>query len=314
VGIRSFLGLIATLTLAGCPGNAAVPDDAGAGRDGSAVGDGDGDADGDGECDGPGEGCTCVEAGGGASCTHSFGGVYGDGACSASYQCCDGVFVEGTGPCGPCVCTEPTGELGCSGPDETECFPSFDSSAVAIPEEVRDEMTGTSWHPELDCPAFEDLRLLTVGHWRFDGTIGSGELVVAASATDKIAEVFRRLYDARFPIARIERVDLFGGDDDASMAANNTSAFNCRRVTGGTRLSDHSFGTAIDINPIQNPYVSGGTVLPSAGSEYLDRSNVRPGMIVAGDEATRAFADIGWGWGGNFSSIKDYQHFSASGN
>ena len=119
----------------------------------------------------------------------------------------------------------------------------------------------------------------------------------------------------KFPwiMERIERVDAYGGDDDASMAANNTSAFNCRAVTGGSTLSQHSFGTALDINPVQNPYVNGGTVLPPSGSSYQDRSNYQPGMVLSGSIALEAFEDIGWIWGGNWSSLKDYQHFSVSG-
>jgi D-alanyl-D-alanine carboxypeptidase len=118
------------------------------------------------------------------------------------------------------------------------------------------------------------------------------------------------MYEARFPIRRMEPVDKYGGSDDASMAADNTSAFNCRPITGTTdRWSNHSYGRAIDINTIENPYVKGGTVLPPAGAAYLDRGDVRPGMIVAGDVVTTAFAAEGFGWGGDYTSLKDYQHF-----
>jgi hypothetical protein len=110
----------------------------------------------------------------------------------------------------------------------------------------------------------------------------------------------------------MERVDVFGGSDDASMEANNTSAFNCRRTTGGTAWSQHSYGRAIDINPVQNPYVSGGTVLPEAGRAFLDRGNSRPGMIAPGDVVVRGFAAEGWGWGGTWTDPLDYQHFSSS--
>jgi hypothetical protein len=97
------------------------------------------------------------------------------------------------------------------------------------------------------------------------------------------------------------------------MAANNTSAYNCRKVTGGTSWSEHSYGKAIDINPIQNPYVNGSTVLPSAGKSYVSRSTYKKGMIRSGDVVTKSFAAAGWTWGGSYRTLKDYQHFSVSG-
>jgi hypothetical protein len=124
--------------------------------------------------------------------------------------------------------------------------------------------------------------------------------------------VFGRLYGAGFPIRRMERIEVYGGDDDASMAADNTSAFNCREITGGGSMSIHSWGKAIDINTVENPYVRGGTVEPPAGAEFLDRGNVRPGMIVDGDVAVTAFGEIGFEWGGHWSSLQDYQHFEAA--
>ena len=164
------------------------------------------------------------------------------------------------------------------------------------------------------CPVGSgDLRLLRLTHLGLDGRARQGELVVHRDVASDVVEVFRRLYDAAFPVARLHTVDRYGGDDDASMAANNTSAYNCRRTTGGTSWSEHAYGRALDVNPVQNPYVSGGDVAPEAGQQYLDRGNVRPGMVTAGDVVVRAFAAIGWGWGGDFRSLKDYQHFSQSG-
>jgi D-alanyl-D-alanine carboxypeptidase-like protein len=98
------------------------------------------------------------------------------------------------------------------------------------------------------------------------------------------------------------------------MAANNTSAFNCRAVTGGSAWSEHSYGWAIDVNPVQNPYVdSGGAVLPPEGSPFLDRSQKVEGLIHAGGTVVRAFEAIGWGWGGRWEDPVDYQHFSLTG-
>lgn len=171
---------------------------------------------------------------------------------------------------------------------------------------------GSSHRP--GCPtAVADLRLLRLTHLGFDGHPRTGELVVHRAQAAKVVEVFRQLYAARFPVQRIVTVDRYGGDDDASMAANNTSAYNCRTTTGGSAFSEHASGTAVDVNPVQNPYVRGTTVLPQVGRAYTDRSDVRPGMVTAGDVVVRAFAAAGWGWGGDFRTLKDYQHFSLSG-
>ncbi len=169
-----------------------------------------------------------------------------------------------------------------------------------------------SWEP--GCPVdVGDLRILTMSHWGYDGKVRNGKLVVAAVQVGAVTKVFQILYDAQFPIERMELIEEYGGDDNASMAANNTSAFNCRLVTGGTSYSEHSYGHAIDINPLVNPYVKGSTILPPAGAPYADRSKDATGMIHAGDEVVMAFNGIGWVWGGTWTSLKDYQHFSATG-
>lgn len=159
-----------------------------------------------------------------------------------------------------------------------------------------------------------DLRMVTVSHWNYAGGVNNGQIVVAASLASDVVEIFRDLYEAGFPIQRMVPVDQYGGDDNDSMAANNTSAFNCRQVTGGTSFSEHSYGRAIDVNPLVNPYVKGSTVLPPAGAPYVDRSQDVAGMIHSGDEVVTAFAARGWIWGGTWSSLKDYQHFSTTGN
>ncbi len=133
-----------------------------------------------------------------------------------------------------------------------------------------------------------------------------------------VVSVFRKLYAARWPIARMRLVDAYRGDDDRSMAANNTSAYNCRSVAGSTSWSEHAYGTAIDVNPVQNPYVQAGSVAPPSGQRYadLDRSpgtRLPPGVVQAGDAVVRAFAAIGWEWGGRWTTSKDYQHFSLTG-
>jgi D-alanyl-D-alanine carboxypeptidase len=156
------------------------------------------------------------------------------------------------------------------------------------------------------------LRRLEVSHWDFAGRRRVGSIVVAAREARDVLSVFRKLYAARFPIRRLRPVEAYKGSDDASMAADNTSGFNCRFVSGTRRWSQHAYGLAIDINPVENPYVDGGRVRPPAGRRYLDRSRARAGMVVSGDVVVRSFAAIGWSWGGRWSS-PDYQHFSASG-
>jgi hypothetical protein len=190
----------------------------------------------------------------------------------------------------------------------------FRGRAEPIPASLRAHMI--SWRH--GCPAgVETLRLLTLSYWGFDGRLHAGRLIVAATQTRAVLRVMRGLYDARFPIRRMQLVERYGADDDRSMAADNTSGFNCRRVYpggAGRPWSAHAFGLAIDINPVENPYIMRGRVSPPAGAAFVDRSQYRKGMIHAGDRVVRAFAAVGWKWGGYWHSLKDYQHFSATGN
>ncbi len=125
--------------------------------------------------------------------------------------------------------------------------------------------------------------------------------------------MFRRLFHAGFPIRRMRLVDAYGGSDFRSIEADNTSAFNCRYVDGTRRWSEHAYGRAIDVNPIENPYVSDGRTSHRASRPYVDRAPCRRGMACPGNVLVRAFREIGWGWGGDWRGVKDYQHFSASG-
>jgi hypothetical protein len=190
--------------------------------------------------------------------------------------------------------------------------PAFEFVAEPLSDGLRTAMTGVSWRPGCPVP-LEGLRQLTVSHWGFDGVVHTGVLIAAAESVDVLRDVFRVAFEVEFPLERVEPVYRYGGDDDRSMAANNTSAFNCRAVTGGTSWSQHTYGDAIDINPVQNPYVRGARVLPPKGSTYLDRDPMVPGLLTADSPVTRAFVERGWGWGGTWSSSKDYQHFSATG-
>jgi hypothetical protein len=169
-----------------------------------------------------------------------------------------------------------------------------------------------SWHRGCPVP-IKDLRLVSMTYLGFDQADHMGEMVVHRSVARVVVRAFHAMYEAGYPIRRMRLIDDYRGDDDRSMAADNTSAFNCRRVTGGSSWSQHSFGWAVDINPVENPYVSSGEVLPPAGRKYADRRSRARGVIHHGDAVWRAFHAIGWGWGGDWRSFHDYQHFSATG-
>jgi Ca2+-binding RTX toxin-like protein len=194
------------------------------------------------------------------------------------------------------------------------CMPRFDASSARLGQRLRRRISGSSWHR--GCPVgLGALRVLRMRHWTMaDRDVHRGLLVVNRDAAADVLRAMRSLFEHRFPIRRMKLVDRYGASDRRSMDADNTSAFNCRFVAGTNHWSQHAFGRAIDINPIENPYVTApGHVSPPAGRAYADRSQHAPGMIDAGDRVVRAFARVGWGWGGNWSSVKDYQHFSANG-
>ena len=186
-------------------------------------------------------------------------------------------------------------------------------SVAPIPHGLAARMTGVSWRP--GCPvALRDLRLVTAAYRGFDGRTHSGRIVVHREVASVVLTVFRRLYVERFPIRRMVPVDAYGGSDFRSIEADNTSAFNCRFVDGTTRWSEHAYGRAIDLNPIENPYVTAsGATSHRASRPYLRRAPYRRGMAVEGGAAVDAFAAAGWSWGGRWSGDRDYQHFSASG-
>src|SRR2546430_5048393 len=159
-----------------------------------------------------------------------------------------------------------------------------------------------SWRP--GCPvAPAQLRRMRLTYWGFDGRAHTGALVVNVSAVGDVVRVFRRLYVARFPIRRLRPIDAYRGVDERSLAADNTAGFNCRYVIGPgpKRWSVHAYGLAIDVDPVENPYVEGGRVHPRAGRAYLNRSRVRPGMALRGGVPVRAFAAAGWKWGGRWT-------------
>jgi hypothetical protein len=170
-------------------------------------------------------------------------------------------------------------------------------------------MQQRSWHEGCPTP-IADLAYLRVSHWGLDKKVHQGELVVHKDLADEVVAIFRALFRRHFPIEKMNLIDEYQGDDDASMADNNTSGFNCRFVAGKPGVfSKHSEGRAIDINPRINPMVLGKTVDPPAGARFLAAGTLEPGMLRRGSAAVAELTRRGWTWGGDWTSLTDYQHF-----
>lgn len=173
--------------------------------------------------------------------------------------------------------------------------------------EIEQRIKGKSYK-ENSPVALEDLRYLTISYIDFEGKEHLGEMIVNKEVSKEVLEIFEELYKDKFPIARMELIDNFDADDNKSMSANNTSALCVRTMTSNkSKFSNHSYGLAIDINPIQNPYVMGEIVEPMEGRAYINRAVYKKGMIT--EKAKEAFISRGWIWGGDWTSLKDYQHF-----
>jgi hypothetical protein len=195
--------------------------------------------------------------------------------------------------------------------------PGFEGGVTLIGPRLREILIGRNWTPGCPVP-LEDLRLVKVSYWNFHGEVRTGPFVLHKRVAEDVLWVFKRLFRAKFPIKAIK---LAAKDrprrpeDYWNMSRWSTSAsFNCRPATDSSSLSQHSYGWALDINPLQNPYVRGdGTVLRHIAIPFKDRSFHRKGMIHDGDIVVRSFARIGWKWGGHWHSLKDYMHFSLTG-
>lgn len=186
-------------------------------------------------------------------------------------------------------------------------------TSVEIPDSIWHRMQGRSYPQGCEVPR-SDLRYLELSYVDFEGHEHLGQMVCNRHIADDLLYIFRRLYEARYPIASMRLIDDYGADDARSMAANNTSCFCYRRVAGSTALSKHSRGMAVDVNPLYNPCVYGrsGRVLPPEGRAYAhgrDRRKDIPGKIDATDLCYRLFVSRGFRWGGAWRSLKDYQHF-----
>lgn len=188
----------------------------------------------------------------------------------------------------------------------------FKADIGLVPKSVIERST---WRPK--CPVSRDqLAYITMTFWGFDHETHTGEIIVNRAVVDQVVGVFRVLYRERFPIEEMRVVTL--KEQRAWHRAptgdtNVTSSFECREATLGSSWSEHAYGLAIDINPFHNPYLRGDLVAPELASAYTNRTWERPGMIFEGDAVTQAFDAIGWGWGGRWSSLKDWMHFSQSG-
>jgi hypothetical protein len=168
---------------------------------------------------------------------------------------------------------------------------------------------GQSWHQ--GCPVRpSSLRAVSVRYWGFDGKAHTGVLILNKSMVARTRPVFATMFKRKFPLRSVRPLSEFGGSDKASMAADNTSAFNCRRAvaTGPATWSRHAYGKGIDVNTVENPYLFGKKVLPAAGKKFTGRSKAKPGLIRRGDKIYKAFKKAGFRWGGSFSN-PDYQHF-----
>ena len=199
---------------------------------------------------------------------------------------------------------------------------AFHSTIRPVPAPVRAELkAGGVWQQR--CPvSLTDLRVLTVTHWGFDNRVHTGQLIVNRDAAAPLARVFHTLYDLRFPIRHLLLADAYG-PARSRPADNDSGSFECRQAIaspcsskarkGNGNWSEHAYGRAVDLNPVENPYVGCGMSRDPSSKPYLDRSRVRRGMVTPAVVA--AFRSIGWGWGGAWSgATKDYMHFSASGH
>ena len=196
----------------------------------------------------------------------------------------------------------------------------FHASIQPLPAPVQAQLTGRFWHPGCPVP-LSALRVLTVSQWGFDGRVHNGQLVVNEDAAAPLARVFRRLYELHFPIRHMRLADAYGPSARSrptATSAGRSSAGRpcpppCSGGTGTGSWSEHAYGEAIDLNPVENPYVGCGRTRDRSSLPYLDRSRLRRGMVTPA--VVQAFRSIGWGWGGAWTgSTKDYMHFSASGH
>ncbi|MCK4609391.1 MAG: C40 family peptidase, partial [Gammaproteobacteria bacterium] len=184
----------------------------------------------------------------------------------------------------------------------------FKATTQPLPAAVKQQMQKYTWHKGCPVP-LSNLAYLQLSYWGFDNQAHQGALIVNKNLAPEITTIFKDLYQHKFPIAKMKPMYLYHGNDQVSMRANNTSAFNCRAQTNFSKIfSIHSYGGAIDINPLINPYVYGNKVEPAAAKKYLGK-NVK-GSITPNGIVVKDFTKKGWVWGGSWTGkVRDYQHF-----
>lgn len=190
----------------------------------------------------------------------------------------------------------------------------FRSKITIIPALFQQQMKTSTWHA--GCPEpIENLRYLSLTYWGFDKKSHQGVLIVHKAVADDLVQIFKILYQQKFPLEKMDPMELFNANDNAALAANNTSAFNCREVTDQPGIfSQHSYGRAIDINSKINPYTKGRLVLPASGMQFIDRNKPYPGKITKDSLIYKLFSQSGWDWGGNWYDVQDLQHFEKRAN
>lgn len=176
-----------------------------------------------------------------------------------------------------------------------------------IPDNIKEIMKGKSM-PEQANISYEDLAYIKLTHYGFDNEIHNGEMVVDKRLAQDVVDIFKELYDKKYPIEKVRLIDEYNADDNLSMNDNNSSAFCYRTIKGSNKISNHGKGMAIDINPFQNPHVIGETTNPVEAYMYSDRTIGHTGIIIEGDDCYNAFVKRGWTWGGHWNN-PDYQHF-----
>ena len=193
--------------------------------------------------------------------------------------------------------------------ESTASSPRAIEPESAVVTHVTAAELGPTWHP--GCPvAADQLRRVTLTHLGFDNRPHRGEIIVHQDLVGSVIAIFDRLYRLGFPIEKMQSAANYpDGDDERSMEANNTSAFNCRRIPGSGNWALHAYGRAIDVNPLLNPSITHSGFEPRNAGVYLDRRRIEPGLLHDGDDAVRVFTDAGWAWGGHWRSPVDYQHF-----
>ena len=209
--------------------------------------------------------------------------------------------------------SDPTAALASEAVEEMTDNSSSDFYYTSIPDSVKSRMIGVSYPADTanSLISLDSLSYVHVLHVDFNGNTQTGELICNTAIAQDLVDIFKSLYEAKYPIDKIRLIDEYGADDDMSMAADNTSCFNYRLVKGSSKLSNHGLGRAIDLNPLYNPcvYLKSGEIAPPSGAAYADRSADFPYKIDTNDLAYKLFTQHGFTWGGSWNSLKDYQHF-----